>query len=842
MSPDIPEISEQIMKNNDYYPPQKFHSFLKEKGIHENCWAEIVSYIVNKIKYENTKELLMFTIGRSVNQLATNVNCFMLMLEAIEDQYHDFNRIHYLLTDLDIDLGRMKVLYHKIKQSDKALVKKAEGTMLGLIGRKSPEFLFQEVDRNFDSISDDTKIRLLTAIFMASYKPYRHPNFNHPKNIFGFVESCLSSVNSELSYHALGASIRLFDLCPQIFHTLKNYIIQSNKHKSNFLRTIHFEKLVSNEESEFSLLSECCKTDSADVVSNFFEVSAGRLADKNIYKIRLQRITLDLIKKWSYRKEFYDLSEKSWMLTNVVNADVNYTYTFLREWISHEEYNEIRFRIFYPCLILNTFKDIKNRFVDFLNELRKNRGEEFDELIESAIKKFVSDVRFTLRSEVYRYNAANLRDLNEVIGYADIDNLKSEEWDDMVSKIDNALENIDKNQLLAQDPKRQSYEHLRKDLERKKMVFKDKSRLIEGCLTFLIEIADERNLDYRKSIRRFNSKKMHASLTKCEILLDFIFNRRFEETLNFDHLKRNFLRFQNIVKYLDNEWLRKEYNSGPPYHTLLIWLSKTADEMELGQVYSNWKREINETEKQIKEARIKEILWAETWVKHVDKCLGFFTRINEQGIGIVVKNLKDDTNFFQFLTPLELGLKLREHGYEVQLEDSSIVSESRIDILASKEGQTFLFELATPDMNSDLKHSGFVAMAHDRAESVLFNKINKQISRYKGRTTAPIILIFNLIRSPDTDLYGVEYSLQGSVIDNIVMNKKLEIVNRYNTFQRNPSFLGLENAELLSAVIHYTSENTYEDIRFRGAIIPNESAIVKLDKTQLTELENIFFT
>jgi hypothetical protein len=189
-----------------------------------------------------------------------------------------------------------------------------------------------------------------------------------------------------------------------------------------------------------------------------------------------------------------------------------------------------------------------------------------------------------------------------------------------------------------------------------------------------------------------------------------------------------------------------------------------------------------------------------------------------------------------------LGLRLREHGYQVQLEDSSIVSESRIDILASKGEQTFLFELATPDMNSDLKHSGFVAMAHDRAESILYDKIDKQISRYKGRTTTPIILVFNLIRSPDTDLYGVVYSLQGGIIDNIVMNKRSEIVNRYNTFQRNPTFLGLKNAELLSAVMHYTSENTYRDIKFRGGIITNESAIAKLNELQLAELKDVFFT
>jgi transposase len=134
---------------------RNFILFLKEKGIEESHWADIVLYIINKVRDEREKGLLIFTIGRSVNQLVTNVDRFMLMLEAIEDQYHDFNRIHDLLTDLDIDLVRMKDLYQKFEHSDKALVKKAGGTMLGLIGRKLPEFLFQELDKNFDSSMDD---------------------------------------------------------------------------------------------------------------------------------------------------------------------------------------------------------------------------------------------------------------------------------------------------------------------------------------------------------------------------------------------------------------------------------------------------------------------------------------------------------------------------------------------------------------------------------------------------------------------------------------------------------------------------------------------------------------
>lgn len=75
-----------------------------------------------------------------------------------------------------------------------------------------------------------------------------------------------------------------------------------------------------------------------------------------------------------------------------------------------------------------------------------------------------------------------------------------------------------------------------------------------------------------------------------------------------------------------------------------------------------------------------------------------------------------------------------------------------------------------------------------------------------------------------------------------MMNKKSEVINRYNTFQRNPSFLGLKDAEFLLAFMYYNSENTSQDIKFTGDNITNQSAAVKLDEVQLAEVKNVFFT
>jgi hypothetical protein len=80
------------------------------------------------------------------------------------------------------------------------VIKKTSGTVLGLIGRRIPEFLFQEIVININTADFGKRISYLHAIYMASYKPLRHHNFHPSKEIFGFVISSLQSENNELSY------------------------------------------------------------------------------------------------------------------------------------------------------------------------------------------------------------------------------------------------------------------------------------------------------------------------------------------------------------------------------------------------------------------------------------------------------------------------------------------------------------------------------------------------------------------------------------------------------------------------------------------------------------------
>jgi hypothetical protein len=144
-------------------------------------------------------------------------------------------------------------------------------------------------------------------------------------------------------------------------------------------------------------------------------------------------------------------------------------------------------------------------------------------------------------------------------------------------------------------------------------------------------------------------------------------------------------------------------------------------------------------------------------------------------------------------------------------------------------------------MYLQLKRLGFASNVPDRAKSLLLHKMYNQLSKYIGKISAPMIIVFNLTRTPDTDLHGIVYALQGSSVDNIVMNERPEIVGRYETYERDPSFVNLEDAKSLSAVIYYSNKNTDSDIKLEGDIITNDSAAVKLEEGVIRELKEILF-
>lgn len=292
--------------------------------------------------------------------------------------------------------------------------------------------------------------------------------------------------------------------------------------------------------------------------------------------------------------------------------------------------------------------------------------------------------------------------------------------------------------------------------------------------------------------------------------------------MNYTMIENNFKSFPNMVRHLGIKWLRKEFDKGYPYHILLVWLSRISiDPLNPNMLDQSAQRAL-------------------TWIMHVEGCLSLLCKENMQGKRIILEGLKDGGNFSQNLSQLEVAKKMKENGYDISLEDTSVVPKPPIDILATKNKSSLILELVTPDMYLDLKVSGFASYVPDRIRSILLDKLKKQVTKYKDKTNIPIILIFNLTRSPDAGLEYLLYALRGTTVDNFVFNTRSELINRFITFEKDPHFENLEVARRLSAVICYREINTLDNIQLQGDVTLNESATCVLDSDALEDLRSIF--
>lgn len=255
------------------------------------------------------------------------------------------------------------------------------------------------------------------------------------------------------------------------------------------------------------------------------------------------------------------------------------------------------------------------------------------------------------------------------------------------------------------------------------------------------------------------------------------------------------------------------------------------------QLKSEFANESDEIQKNFKSQRIEMALKSLFWLQHTDKCLSYFKE-NEKGSREIIEGLKDEGNFFKFLSHLEIALKLKHSGHEVNLECKSIDPQRSIDILATKDGLTLIFELAIFDMYSHLKYLNRVSHIPDRARSKLIEKLTDQIKDYANKTANPIILVFNLTHAPDLDMHGVLYCLHGVNVEHIPMGEGSE---RYVTFERDREFIRLPEASTLSALIYYNNIVNENRIETTGDLVLNKSASRKLDENTVTQLKRAIF-
>jgi hypothetical protein len=819
--------ADDIVKHRYFY--DRFRTYLTEKNIDQKFWPLVIAHIV-KTKGSEMKNLVHYTVSQNISETATDVDNFIILLEALAASRYDSNQIQNMIVNLDVNSEKLTKIYKRMNSSNDETVRLASGTILGLLGRKSPEFLFEEINLNGNNEDRNVRTILLTGLFMASYKPYRNPDFILPESIFQYVLENLSNSINDISFLAVSTSIRLFDLDERFYQTLD-------------VAAIQYENLVSHPESEVSLLIRCADTESPKVVSDVLGVYLSKFYDERLDgKKSLQETALKLIKKWYKHTEFRQIPDSTVLLENIAKVDTNYAFSFLLDLIVNQHDDLILHQFYYPKLVYNTFKSCEQELIDFVERLI-SYDKRFDKLIEGIFQELIFDLRSDFDSKLRLHNETTPRDLKVYLSAHNIegqlDLLNAEQLDDIPFRITKALEIIEEYQLPSTDLNYKNLEHKKKELKNTLEFFKRKTLLLSKANNLLVLLAERRDLNHSKLTRNFKSKKIPAVMTCCEILRTEVFSEnRFE--IDYSIIKDRLAFFPNIEKYFGYQWLEKKCQEGYPYHWILRWLSKTPSQEEIHQLLVDSDEENPPIWKEIKIQDLRPKIRSLSWLMQVDRWLNYFGQGQERGKKEIISGLQSDDNFFQFLSQLELANKLQQHGFNVSLEVPSI-NNRRIDIVAAKNGISIICELATLETYNELRYSRFSSNIPDRPKSVMLSKLAKQLSDYaKDRPGQPIFLMLNIGNAIDADSHGIEYALQGANIDNIIANRGKE-VRRYTTFERDLEFLENEEGKKLTGVICYGDEFIGLEKYLSGYVVLNDTAEVKLEDDMISELKNVLF-
>ena len=351
-------------------------------------------------------------------------------------------------------------------------------------------------------------------------------------------------------------------------------------------------------------------------------------------------------------------------------------------WLTSEPIDPVKHQFIYSKLISDIFQDHETKLLTFLSILWKEK-ENYYVLIAYVIGETISNLQF---ERYFRHHNTTVpRDLKRMIKNpllkARIENLSTGNLDNLKTKMSEAIEIIDEGNVSETNPNFAVLQNLRKELERKIEYFARKIAFLEKCETLLVDMCITRQFFTEKLTKHYRGKSIRNIVKRCKILRGELPKTQREE-IKFDDIRVKLSSFPNIEKHLGYDWLNEKCNEGYPYHHIISWLSIIVEKKELEKIVELYAKQNDPYLRETESRKLRRTLWALAWLNHVEACLGFFATGKEQGKRIVIGGLKEESNFFQFLTQLEIGLKLQQRGYKVDLEVMS--DGKRIDILAMK--------------------------------------------------------------------------------------------------------------------------------------------------------------
>ncbi|MDQ3840430.1 MAG: hypothetical protein M3297_14315 [Thermoproteota archaeon] len=850
MTPD--EISALIseVKSRDIRSEEKLFNFLAEKRL---TFGGTINFLESLLHHDSEYiDIIYSWLQRNLKISIEEYSLeFISIMETISKRIPAYiSGLLLSLPGLDLDINHLMNIYEKTSNSESQELKISSGLILGEIGVVKPKVLLSEFCTIFKQSDELKKAAFLKAI-LVSYNKYKRTNFILTDDIKSAIIKCTKSLNTRLASEATRLCVILFERDPMFKGALQEYFNQSSEHRREIYQYIQHNDL-KDKDFELSLLHTSLNTNVHDEVALAQWVIETKLLrssepdNNNLDKRVLQKFALDYVQELCKRKDMGLSLLSEGLLTQIGDANIMIASDYLLAWIGTDTSNGQTDPFLHPTVISNIFKNHERELFEFLQKLVGKDDKKFDILVCKTTNEIVAEAKRKFRSELKIHNNSTIRKLEKLINdekrLSEIKPIESKDLDKFPDVLAKYIKTVNEQRESGTSTEHNaSSSHMISDLESRRERLTRKFELLNNVLNLLINMSQKYDINYEGITEGFQGHKIDSIVMRCQILTSELLTIRRQESINYEDFERKLPSFPNIERILGHKWLKEKCREGHPYHLLVLWLSRLVDKDQLDQLILDCKTENDENHSYVKIEKLKTALRPLVWLRHVDTCLGYFTKENAKGKKAIISHLKDRRHFLQTLSQLEVALKLKQCGYKVDLENKSINPQIPMDILASKDDLTLICELATFDMYSHLKYSNFASEIPDRAESVMLQKI-EQVSKYANKTSGLIILIFNLTHAPDIDLHGVQYSFQGSEVEHMVMDEKSKVVNRFTKVKRNPDFVNWPKAGLVSALFYYKNEVEGLEMKRIGDCILNLSADKKLDKNTLNNLKMALFS
>ncbi len=358
------------------------------------------------------------------------------------------------------------------------------------------------------------------------------------------------------------------------------------------------------------------------------------------------------------------------------------------------------------------------------------------------------------------------------------------------------------------------------------------SFILDECYGTVSKAAEASGVDIPKALRGEKDK-----LWQCRLLLGELLSPK--KVLDHDAILRNLDNYPAIRDFIRRDWFVRMGKQENNTHDLLQMLERAMPDFgKIEETIDQISKEDNELKRAFLAERIRLLLGPAAHLSHLDGMLRHI-KMDEKGNGELRDGLKNEDQFWQTVSEIEVAGALRSKGIVVELKPA--VGRGQLDVMARFNSVEVLVEVINPEMWRTLRLVSGGASVPNRVSGKFVYEFEQHLKESQ-ELRVPVLVVIDISRS-EIDEESEENYFEGSLQYTFITNKDSgEIHDGY--WSRADDAIAKKNPELnivSGAIVYKTPLGDDCKIHLQGKIILNESAMNKLPQLTQKKLEDALF-